>query len=89
MAGRQSASFSLLSHLHLYESLVLFLAAEIYVVWSEPTARSALGMIEQANNTKAASYETASVMVPGKARNVPVETLCAILTVLDHSNNVP
>jgi hypothetical protein len=31
-----------------------------------------------ANNTKAASYETAEVMVPGKARNVPNETLCAL-----------
>jgi hypothetical protein len=37
MAGRQSASFFLLSHQDLYEGFILFLAAVFIVVFAEPT----------------------------------------------------
>jgi hypothetical protein len=36
------------------------------------------GVVYAPQNTKAASYETADVMVPIKARKAPMEALCAL-----------
>jgi hypothetical protein len=46
---------------------------DVAVVSGEPNTAPG-----RAGNTKAASYETARVMMPGKARNAPREALCAL-----------